>query len=156
MTYHIVRMGETIDKIVAIYQVDLDEIKSINKYVRNWEHLIPGTKLRLPEIPESLNVELDNDEPFIEEYYPKIDINNYEHFSKNSQNITQELKEEVNKKENEENQETKEQKVIKQEMVIPEEELTPPFYNNYNYYPPYYYNFNPYRMINRHKKSARR
>ena len=103
MTYHIVRMGETIDKIVAIYQVDLDEIKSINKYVRNWEHLIPGTKLRLPEIPESLNVELDNDEPFIEEYYPKIDINNYENFSKGNQNITQELKEKVNKEENEKN-----------------------------------------------------
>ena len=75
MTFHIVRMNEKIDKIALNYQLDVDEIKAVNSYIKDWNHLIPGTKLRLPEISNMLNEEIDNYEPFIEEYYPKLSIN---------------------------------------------------------------------------------
>lgn len=77
MNYHIVRTNETIGAIALTYNFSIDEIKSINNHIRTWEKLIPGTKLRLPEIPEMLNNELTDVEPFIEDYYPKInfDIN---------------------------------------------------------------------------------
>ena len=75
MTFHIVRMDEKIEKIALSYQLDIDEIKANNKYIKDWNHLIPGTKLRLPEISNVLNDELDNYEPFIEEYYPKLSSN---------------------------------------------------------------------------------
>ena len=55
MTFHIVRMNEKIEKIALNYQLDIDEIKSNNKYIKDWNHLIPGTKLRLPEISNVLN-----------------------------------------------------------------------------------------------------
>ena len=75
MTFHIVRMDEKIERIALNYQLDIDEIKAHNKYIKDWDHLIPGTKLRLPEISIALNEELDNYEPFIEEYYPKLSKN---------------------------------------------------------------------------------
>ena len=80
MTFHIVRMDEKIEKIALNYQLDIEEIKEYNKYIKDWNHLIPGTKLRLPEISNVLNEELDNYEPFIEEYYPKLS-NNYSNYS---------------------------------------------------------------------------
>lgn len=70
--YHIVRMNERIEMIAKMYNIELDEIKSCNHHIRDWDHLIPGTKLLLPSIPEALTDELNDVEPFIEEYYPKI------------------------------------------------------------------------------------
>lgn len=55
-----------------------DEIQTLNQHISNWHKLIPGTKLRLPDIPETLKNELDDVEPFIEDYYPKIDISKYQ------------------------------------------------------------------------------
>lgn len=75
MNYHIVRTNDTIESIASIYNFSVEEIKSINTHIRNWIKLIPGTKLRLPEIPEIINNELTDIEPFIEDYYPKL---NYE------------------------------------------------------------------------------
>lgn len=72
INYHIVRTNETINKIALIYQLELSEIKSLNEHISDWEHLVPGTKLRLPTISETLQDEIDDIEPFIEEYYPRI------------------------------------------------------------------------------------
>ena len=55
----------------------VDEIKKINTHIRDWNNLLPGTKLRLPEISDMLNDEIDNVEPFIEEYYPRIEKDIY-------------------------------------------------------------------------------
>lgn len=70
--YHIVKMNEKIEQIADIYNLDIDEIKSCNQHIRNWDGLIAGTKLLLPAIPRVLRDELNDVEPFIEEYYPKI------------------------------------------------------------------------------------
>ena len=72
MNFHIVRTNETIKDISLIYNVDVDEIKENNKHIRIWENLTPGLKIRLPEISESLAIEIDDVEPFIEDYYPKL------------------------------------------------------------------------------------
>ena len=71
MNYHIVRMNETIDKIALTYNLTVDEIKDINKHIRNWNNLTPGLKLNLPPIPEIVKDDLNDIEPFIEEYYPR-------------------------------------------------------------------------------------
>lgn len=77
MNYHIVRTNETIEKIALIYNLTINEIKNINTHVRSWSYLIPGTRLKLPPIPESINEEINDVEPFIEDYYPRIDLSKY-------------------------------------------------------------------------------
>lgn len=136
MTFHIVRMNEKIEKIALNYQLDVDEIKSHNKYIKDWNHLIPGTKLRLPEIPNFLNEELDNYEPFIEEYYPKLS-NNYTNIEE-VENIdivnVSDIKEDNNINNTEKN-------VIEQKLVLPQNNIYNPYQNYYFNYP-YYYNRN--------------
>lgn len=138
MTFHIVRMNEKIEKIALNYQLDIDEIKEANQYIRDWNHLIPGTKLRLPEISASLNEEIDQDEPFIEEYYPKLNENNYyieEKVAEKGEPIVD--SEQPLKQINESVPPTKNQ-MVKQEMIIPN-------YPNYYLHPNYYYPY-PYMM----------
>lgn len=72
MTYHIVRMNDTLQSIAKSLELEIDEIKELNKFIKDWNHLIPGTKLRLPKISRALETELELEEPFIEEYYPKL------------------------------------------------------------------------------------
>lgn len=72
MIVHIVKPNETIDKISKQYNVSIDEIKSANAHFRSWEHLAPGAKIKLPEIPEHISDEIDLIEPFIEDYYPEL------------------------------------------------------------------------------------
>ena len=138
MTFHIVRMDEKIEKIALSYQLDIDEIKSYNKYIKDWNHLIPGTKLRLPEISNVLNEELDNYEPFIEEYYPKLS-NNYNNFVQKDENVEMVYNEvklnSTNEIINEPN------KVITQSLVLPKNNAYYPYQNFYFNYPynPYYY-----------------
>ena len=77
MNTHIVRVNEKIERIASIYNLSTEEIIKINHHIKDWNNLIPGTKLRLPEIPEIVQTELDNTEPFIEEYYPKLEATDY-------------------------------------------------------------------------------
>lgn len=145
MTFHIVRMNEKIEKIALNYQLDIEEIKEVNKYIKDWNHLIPGTKLRLPEISTSLNEEIDQDEPFIEEYYPKLNEHDYQHFEEEIVNVsnnnlghdtTNIVDEKQNVNHNEENIAPLKHPKVKQEMVLPN-------YPNFYPYPNYYYQY-PY------------
>ena len=129
MNYHIVRTNESIEDIALIYNLDIDEIKETNKHIRVWENLTPGLKIRLPEISESLAIELDDVEPFIEDYYPKL---------------SPLIKEE--------------EKVEKEEVipVVKEQniEIQKPQQPKNFYYYPYYYNpyFQYYRYYNKRRK----
>lgn len=144
MTFHIVRMDEKIEKIALNYQLDIEEIKSHNKYIKDWNHLIPGTKLRLPEISNTLNEELDNYEPFIEEYYPKLS-NNYSNYDEQSDNV-----EMVNEVINESNiMEKKDVKQVEQTLVLPKSNTYYPYQNYYFGYP---YNSYYYQTRNRNKR----
>jgi hypothetical protein len=126
-------MDEKIERIALNYQLDIDEIKAHNKYIKDWDHLIPGTKLRLPEISIALNEELDNYEPFIEEYYPKLS-NNYENF--NDVNVDMVSINNVIKSNNQKNN-----KVVNQSLVLPKNNTYYPYSNYYFGYPytSYYY-----------------
>ena len=71
MNYHIIKAGESIKMIAKNYELLEDEIIKNNKHITNWDKLIPGTRLKLPNISEKLADEIDEVEPFIEDYYPK-------------------------------------------------------------------------------------
>lgn len=145
MNYHIVRMNETLQKIALIYNLSVDEIKSINKHIRNWDNIIAGTKLNLPAIPDALKDNLNDIEPFIEEYYPRYN----------------EIDTLVEEEEKEIEIEDIKSDVVESIVSKPNDSLTakknvsvnypkmPIFYNGY--YPPYMYNY-PYYYRNRRKK----
>ncbi len=124
MRFHIIRTTDTLDRIANIYNLSIMEIKTNNTHISDWKHLIPGTKIRLPSIPEYLSDELDNTEPFIEDYYPKLN-------AKAKINIEKEIMEE--------------KKLETEELEEKKEETTSPLNEPINtpnfsyYYPPYYY-----------------
>lgn len=78
MNYHIVRTNDKIETIMNLYNLTKEEIKDLNTHISSWDHLIPGTRIKLPKISEALANELNDVEPFIEDYYPKIDLKRYE------------------------------------------------------------------------------
>ena len=132
MNFHIVRTNETLKDIGLIYNIDEDEIKEANKHIRIWDNLSPGLKIKLPEIPDSLSLELDDVEPFIEDYYPKLDIL---------------LKDKIFKKE---------ENIIKEPPKVEPKNMTKPIqYQPYYYYPPYGYNY-PYRGYYNNKHKTKR
>ena len=142
MTFHIVRMDEKIEKIALNYQLEIEEIKNVNKYIRDWDHLIPGTKLKLPEISIALNQELDAYEPFIEEYYPKLS-QNYNELNKNT--ISDDTINNQNTSDNTNN-------IVKQELILPKNNTYYPYQNYYLGYP--YSNYY-YQVNNRNKRKRK-
>ena len=78
MKFHIVGNGETIEDILNGYDITFDELKNENKHIRIWHTLIPGTKLKIPVLTEAIIEELNEVEPFIEDYYPKIKVDEEE------------------------------------------------------------------------------
>lgn len=158
MNYHIVRMNETLEKISLIYNLDINEIKDINYHVRDWNKLVPGTKIILPAIPESTRSELDDVEPFIEEYYPKIEYqttpiveeNNLEDQLIPEPEIVAKAEVEIESKKSEDVEEVQKtspshhHKTMMQEVNYPKSSI---FYNGYYpLYPPYYPYYPPYNL----------
>ena len=131
MNFHIVRTNESIEDIALIYNLDVIEITSLNNHIRKWENLTPGLKLRLPEISDNLSIELNDVEPFIEDYYPKLnpDLNYY---------LDDEFKE-------------KSEEEIKKDNspVEPKVKQNYPKYPYYPYYNPYYNYYRYYRKPRR-------
>jgi hypothetical protein len=74
MKFHIIGNGENVEDILKGYDLSLDELKNENKHIRLWDKLIPGTKLKIPILSENLVEDINEIEPFIEDYYPKIKI----------------------------------------------------------------------------------
>ena len=75
MKFHIVSSSENIKKIAFLYNMEVEEIKKENRHIRDWVNLIPGTKLKIPVLSEAVLNEINEFEPFIEDYYPKYDLN---------------------------------------------------------------------------------
>ena len=100
MRYHIVRTTDTIERIANVYNMTIYEIKTNNTHISDWRHLIPGTKIMLPAIPDYVKDELDDTEPFIEDYYPKInhqiEIKKEEIEEEKNNDIEEEPKVEIN------------------------------------------------------------
>lgn len=96
MRFHIVGNSETVDDLLRAYDLTIDELKNENKHIRTWDYLIPGMKLKIPVLSESVVDDINTIEPFIEDYYPKIKLeeqfqeieeSNYENFKIEDDNI---------------------------------------------------------------------
>lgn len=149
MKFHIVGTNESIQEIIDAYDITLEELKKENKHIRVWNNLIPGTKLKIPVITESMNEELNSTEPFIEDYYPKIRIDNekYETLNEELEEVkidqTQEnVIEEVNKEEP-----IKEFNEIEEKKEIIEEPIKERPNSNRYYIPYPSYQMYPYSPI---------
>ncbi len=131
MNYHIVRMNETIEKIALTYNLSVEEIKNNNRHIRNWDNIIAGTRINLPAIPEIVKDNLNDFEPFIEDYYPRY-------------NEVEEIKDNeiINQESNDVKVESN--NIIDKPSTNNKPIKKPIFYNGY--YPPYqmYYPYYPY------------
>ena len=121
MKMHIVRPNERLIDISNKYNITIEEIKSANPHFRSWENIAPGAKINLPNIPQYIQDDIDNVEPFIEDYYPTIDI------EKIKKNVT------VEKQEVEEENKPKMKKLNYNNYYYS-------YYNPYNFYNRYYPN----------------
>lgn len=139
MNYHIVRTNEKLDSIVNLYNITKIELIELNRHITNWDNLIPGTRIKLPAIPDALNDELNDTEPFIEDYYPKIDVSKYE-----SKDINVEHKYEENVEENESNN------IVSEENI--ENLKSSSFTNSIKLPPNYSYYYNPYEYYRYYKR----
>lgn len=72
LKFHIVRIKETLEDILYIYNLSKDELVEQNKHIRVWDKLIPGTKLKIPPITNAVDLEVSDIEPFVEDYYPSL------------------------------------------------------------------------------------
>lgn len=91
MKFHIVRNGETLEDILYIYNIKKDELVENNKHIRVWDKLIPGTKLKIPSIPEAVDLEVTDMEPFVEDYYPSLSEDVVQEVSSKVENDYQEI-----------------------------------------------------------------
>lgn len=162
MKFHIIQVGETLDKILFLYDLNKDELVEENRHIKNWNKLIPGTKLKIPTISQTIDSEIMEMEPFVEDYYPKINSEIDEVFGENEEKIVYQNDENMKEFENEEqlaeeniqkveekvltrNSENEEKKLetkeIKEEVKetkIKNDQINKPKHNNY-----YYYYINP-------------
>jgi hypothetical protein len=72
LKFHIVRTGETLEDILFLFNLTKDELVEENRHIRIWDRLVPGTKLKIPAITEVIEQDVNEMEPFIEDYYPKL------------------------------------------------------------------------------------
>lgn len=150
MKFHIIGNGENVEDILKGYDLSIDELKNENKHIRVWDKLIPGTKLKIPVLSENLVEDINEIEPFIEDYYPKIKIEddikifNESEFEQHEINDIQETKENDLKVEQTEiNQEQSSQESINNNIKInnPNDTYHKKRYitNNHQYIYPYPY-----------------
>lgn len=140
---HVVKSGENLNKIAYGYQLKPIEIQKINKHISNWEKLIPGTKIKLPEISDQVNEEINEVEPFIEDYYPKVELPKVEEEIVIENIESKELIDE------------EEPVSMEEKKIMTTKKKTTPIYNPYYMYNPYGYNFYYNRYYTPPKKRSR-
>ena len=110
MIEHIVKQNERINDILNNYHLTFEDIKKYNSHITDFNNLIGGTKLMIPLIKQEVEQILDKTEVFVKKYYPKLidDIIPSTYLDENEANdeaedkpiIKEEVREEVQKKEN--------------------------------------------------------
>lgn len=139
MKFHIVENGERVKDILFLYSLNIDELKECNRHIKFWDKLIPGTKIKIPVIPESVDNDIMEMEPFIEDYYP---VNN-ETFDESADalddldenNIDEEKTEIISENSNDENTNNQQQEIEKKDEIKDDMEDVIKYYK---YYHPYY------------------
>lgn len=85
MLIHIVKTGDTVDKIVDSYRVLKEDLISNNLHITDFSHLKSGMKLKIPLISKDIMETLEETEAFIDDYYPS-----FENFLSNNEKIKDE------------------------------------------------------------------
>lgn len=127
MIIHIVRPNEKVDSIMNHYMISKNELISNNGHINDWNNLIPGVKIRIPEITKEILEVLDESEPFVEEYYPKQEEKEKKIINDDdsNKNIYKDHNEDIKSEEKNDDQ-------IDKKMVIDRSKITFP---GYYYYP---------------------
>ncbi len=94
MLIHIVKTGETVDKITSSYRILKSDLISNNQHITDFSHLKSGMKLKIPLLSKDTLETLEETEAFIDDYYPS-----FEKFLSNNDSVIEkdviEVKEEV-------------------------------------------------------------
>lgn len=137
MKFHIIQVDETLDKILFLYDLNKDELMEENRHIKKWDKLIPGTKLKIPIISSTVDSEIMEMEPFVEDYYPKNNLENEVKSEKYEekivyQNIENEEKKDLILNENKQKELNDKQKELDERSIKDEKKQIP--YQNYRYY----------------------
>ena len=74
---HIVREHERLQDILKNYNVEIDDLKTNNLHITDFNHLTPETKLRIPNLNQETIQILNEVEPLVSNYYkPDFDESN--------------------------------------------------------------------------------
>ncbi len=97
MLIHIVKTGETIDKIVDSYRILKTDLISNNLHITDFSHLKSGTKLKIPLITKDTLETLEESEAFIDDYYPSFEnfLNSNSKIKESINNDIKEVKEQI-------------------------------------------------------------
>lgn len=144
MNYHIVRTNDKLETIINLYNLSPNELIDLNRHISDWNKLIPGTRIKLPVIPDALTEELNDIEPFIEDYYPKIDLKRFE--STDDDVISNDYNQETVEEENIFN---KEEENIENGEKIKNSNFTSSIKLPYSYY------YDPYNYYRYHKRKTK-
>lgn len=150
MKYHIVRNNETLEDILLLYQISKKELKEVNKHIKSFERLVPGSRINIPAITEADDDEILAMEPFIEDYYPKTpkevlnDGSDYENVIKvtsqesdlSNNNGENNIEENNNEEHNIKEQNNKNNKTLEDGKINPYSKIDK---RKIDYYPYYYY-----------------
>lgn len=72
MLEHIIKNGETIEDILEMYHLELEELRNVNLHITDFFHLASGMKIKVPLLSNEVEQILENTESFVQKYYPKI------------------------------------------------------------------------------------
>lgn len=72
MIEHIVKNNESVESILNHYNISLEELKANNHHITDFNNLICGTKLLIPNLTSEVEQILNTTESFVMDYYPKI------------------------------------------------------------------------------------
>lgn len=69
MIIHIVKPRERINDVLNYYSITFDDLKSNNMHITDFMNLIPGTRLKIPNISGEVAQVLNETEPLVSDYY---------------------------------------------------------------------------------------
>ncbi len=119
MLIHIVKTGETVDKITDSYRILKSDLISNNQHITDFSHLKSGMKLKIPLLSKDTLETLEETEAFIDDYYPS-----FEKFLSNNETIIADTEtKEINNKQVEMIEEVKDVTYEKEVEVTQNEEI---------------------------------
>lgn len=73
MLEHIVKNRETLEDILNMYHLGVEELKNANLHITDFNHLASGMKIKIPLLTEEVEQVLESTESFVKRYYPKME-----------------------------------------------------------------------------------